>query len=135
MAQPSQSVREYCIKRDFAERVCNEGLDYLLETWKRTVNEISEGYRGLFDEFLNDMDGRQIISELMPFATEEERTRMLEPLASLDDSFLKGTRAVNVCIWGENQAAKHGYDLHQNWWYYRIPVNLDSVEDKDAWPR
>ena len=123
------------MKRGFAEPVCNEGLDYLLETWQRTVNEISDGYRALFDEFLNDMVGRQIIREWMPLAPEEERTRMLEPLASLDRSFLKGTRAVNVCIWGENQAAQHGYDPQQNWWYYRVPDNLDSVEDKDAWPR
>jgi acetyl esterase/lipase len=64
MAQPSHPVREYCRQRGFSERVCNEGLDYLLGTWKQTVREILEGYilgghRGLFDEFLNDMDGRR----------------------------------------------------------------------------
>lgn len=135
MTQPSRPVREYCIQRGFAERICNEGLDYLVETWKRTVDEVLEGYRGLFDEFLNDMDGRQIISELMQLGSEEEGTRVLEPLASLDQSFFKVTQAIDVCIWGENQAAKHGYDPQQNWWYYRVPENLDSVEDRDAWPR
>lgn len=135
MIQPSQPVREYCIQRGFAARVCNEGLDYLLATWQRTVCEILEGYRGLFDEYLNDMDGRQIISELVPLATEAERKSVLDELSLLDHSFFKVTRSLEACIWGADQAARHGYEPNENWWYYRIPQNLDSAEDRDAWPQ
>lgn len=134
MTEPSQPVREFCKRSGFAEQVCNGGLDYLLGSWRRTVHRIVEGYRGLFDEYLNDMDGRRIINELMPVASEAERARSVELLSTLDNSFLDATLACEACIWGDDQAAKHGYDRNRDWWYYRLPKILDFVEDQNTWP-
>lgn len=134
MTEPSQAVREYCKRSGFSDQVCRGGLDYLLGSWRRTVDEIVEGYRGLFDEFLNDMDGRRIISELMPIATEVERSRTIDQLSRLDNSFLDATLEYEACIWGDDQAAKRRYNRERDWWYYRRPKVLDFVEDRDAWP-
>jgi len=132
--EPSSSIREYCERNGFSERVLHGGIDYLVESWRQTTDQIFKGYRGLFDEYLNDMDTRRIISELMPIATDTERTRNLRPVSVLDGYFREATRPSKACIWGDDQAAKHGYDPDRHWWYYRIPRILDFVEDRDSWP-
>lgn len=132
--EPSPRVREYCERNGFSERVCHGGIDYLVESWRQTTDQIFKGYQGLFDEYLNDMDTRRIISELMPIATETERTRILNPVSILDGYFRGATKPTKACIWGDDQAAKHGYDPDRDWWYYRIPKILDYVEDRDTWP-
>lgn len=133
--EPSPPVREYCTRSGFSEPVCRGGMGYLVESWRQTTDQIFKGYQGLFDEYLNDMDARRIISELMPIASETERTILLNPLSVLDDYFRESTQPSEACIWGDDQAAKHGYLPSRDWWYYRVPRVLDFVGDRDTWPR
>jgi hypothetical protein len=107
----------------------------LVASWQKVVAAICAGYNGLFDEYLNDMDGRRIIAELRPLASDSERTQVAALLPSLDAQFLEATRPTDSCIWGEHNAAKYGYRSDQDWWYYRIPANLSRVEDPGQWPK
>jgi hypothetical protein len=107
---------------------------YLLVVWEHVVGEVNDGYRALFDEYLDDMDGRRIIDELLILVDDAERAELEVSLAALDDRFFKATDPVDSCIWGEAAAAKQGYERNRNWWYFRIPTNLSSVEDRDEWP-
>jgi hypothetical protein len=132
--EPSPLVREYCERSGFSERVCLGGIDYLVESWRQTTDQIFKGYRGLFDEYLNDMDARRIINELMPITSESERTRIHDPLSVLDGYFREATQPCETCVWGDEWAAKHGYDPDRDWWYYRLPRILDFVEDRETWP-
>lgn len=134
MSKPSDAVVEFCKQRGYSERVCAGGLDYLLKTWDRVVRDILAGYKRLFDEFLNDMDCRMIINELLPIATDAERDAVLLPLSSLDRSFHEATVMSSSCIWGDDNAAKCGWTSSKDWWYYRVPRTLDFVEDVEAWP-
>jgi hypothetical protein len=135
MKNPSPAIRQYCTEHGFSEMVREGGLDYLLEGWRMTVSEVVEGYTGLFDEYLNEMDGRKIIDELLPLADVKERETVEAFLPSLDDRFIQATLPTDSFIWGENVAQKHDYQPGRDWWYYRIPSNLDHVEDIDAWPK
>jgi hypothetical protein len=135
MNAPSPTVRQYCTQNDLSERVCSGGIEYLVDNWQRIVTGIVDGYTGLFDEYLNDMDSRRIIYELVPLADEIERGIVAASLPALDGDFFKSTRSTNSCIWGEDVAAKSGYRPDRDWWYYRVPTNLSRVEDPDAWPR
>ena len=103
--------------------------------WQRTVGDVVEGFTGLFDEYLNDMDRRRIIDELLPLADDTERRMVAASLPALDDDFFKATLLTSSCIWGEDVAEKHEYHPGHDWWYYRIPSNLGRVEDPDAWPK
>ena len=135
MDNPSSAIREYCTRHGFSERVCDGGLDYLLHGWQLTVGDVVEGYTGLFDEYLNDMDGRRIIDELLPLADATELRKVEASLLAMDDGFIKATLPTSSCIWGEDAAQKHEYQPGRDWWYYRIPSNLGHVEDPDAWPK
>ena len=100
-----------------------------------TVQEVVGGYTASFDEYLNDIDGRRIIDELLPLADATERAMVEASLPALDGSFIKATLPTSSCIWGEDVAQEHKYQPGRDWWYYRIPSNLDHVEDIDAWPK
>ncbi len=94
---------------------------------------VGEGYHGLFPEYQNDMDARQIINELLPLGSDAERARVEASMPSLDDRFIKVTRPVDSCIYGEGHAAIHDCSRERDWWYYRIPTDLSRVSDREMW--
>lgn len=134
MLSPSPKVRQFCLEQGFSFRVCEDGFEFLLRGWESTVSEIETGYRALFDDYLNDVDGRDIINRLLPFADDEERTMIESSLPQVDSRFLDATVPTRRCIWGDEAAARNGLDEGRHWWYFRIPQKLDCVEDRENWP-
>lgn len=135
LMKTSPSVKQYCAQQGFSSRVCEGGLDYLLAGWEQVVAEVVAGYYALFDEYLNDMDKRRIIAELLPLVSDNERTQILAQLSVLDAQFLAVTRSTDLCLWGEDNAAKYSYRPDRDWWYYRVPTNLSRVLDPENWPQ
>src|SRR4051794_25739360 len=119
--RPSSDVSRYCEQRGFSFHVRDGGFGYLLDCWTKVVGEVETGYRGVFDGFLNDVDTRKIIAELATYASDEEWAAVEAELAALDGRFIAATRPVERCIWGEHNAAKHGYRPDCDWWYYHVP--------------
>lgn len=132
--RPSPDVSRYCEQRGFSSRVREGGFGYLLDRWTKIVAEVETGYRGLFDEYLNDMDAREILDELATYASDGEWAEVEARLPSLDDRFRAATRPVDLCIRGERNAAKHGYRPDPDWWYFRVPTNLERVADRRRRP-
>ena len=127
-------MSRYSEQRGFSSRVREGGFGYLLDGWTKIVAEVETGYRGLFDEYLNDMDVRRIIDGLATHASDDEWDRVEALLPSLDERVHAATRPVEACIWGERNAAKHGYHADRDWWYFRVPTNLARVGDRGRWP-
>jgi hypothetical protein len=134
MLSPSAKVRQFCIEQGFSVRVCEDGFEYLLQGWESTVSEVETGYRALFDEYLNDVDGRDIINRLLPLAEDKERAMVESRLPEIDSRFIEATVPTGTCIWGVEAAARDGLDQQQHWWYFRVPGKLDLVEDRENWP-
>jgi hypothetical protein len=132
--RPSPDVSRYCEERAFSSLVRKGGFDYLLDRWTKIVTHVETGYRASFDEYLNDMDARGIIDELATYASNDEWMSVEALLPSLDNRFRGATRPVGVCIWGERRAAKHRYNSDRDWWYFRVPMNLEHVRDRGYWP-
>ena len=131
---PSGDVQRYCETRGFSRLVRDRGFPYLLERWATTVSAVETGYELLFDEYLNDVDARKIIDELAGDATDTEWSVVKAVLPALDSRFFSATRPVPSCIWGDQNAIKHGYSADRDWWYYRLPLNLTRVTDGERWP-
>jgi hypothetical protein len=98
------------------------------------VAHVVAGYRLSFEEFLNDMGARRIIDELGTYGSDDEWAAVEAVLPSLDARFLAATRPVETCVWGERNVAKYGYRPDRDWWYYRVPLVLSRVTDRDRWP-
>ena len=117
-------VRKYCLQMGYAKHVVEGGLEYLLATWERTTEEIGTGYSLGFDDFLNDMDGRRILAEVLVVATEEQKQSIESRLKKADYLFISSTVESLGCIWGKDNEKQLGYSREKDWYYYRVPVGL-----------
>jgi hypothetical protein len=116
------AIREYCIQMGYAQHVVEGGLDHLLARWEKTVAEIAAGYCLEFYDFLNDMDGRRILAEVLTVATKEQKQSAELRLKKADRLFLSSTVESSACVWGKANEVQHGYSQEKYWWYYRVPV-------------
>jgi hypothetical protein len=114
-------MRDYCRQRGFADAVVEGGLDYLIPKWERTVQKVVDGYQLYVDNYLNDMDGRRIIREIWPLASDEESRVYQDRLIEADRRFVEATDAVPHCLWGAKNEGKRGYTPEVDWYYYRVP--------------
>ena len=58
-------VGEFLRNRGCPEHVVRGGLRGLVESWEEVVRSVEEGYSLGLDDYLNDMDGRQLIEEVL----------------------------------------------------------------------
>jgi len=127
----NDKITDYLRSQNYADHVIKGGLPRLLSDWESVSQEVAKGNPAyiMYEEFLNDMDGRRIIQECFELLTSEEQLPISEKLMKIDEEFKKGTIETASCIWGEENAKKYGYSRDVDWYYYRRPKVLD-----DSWP-
>lgn len=104
--------------RGNSELVQRAGLNYLMPCWTRNVAAVDD--EDNMDEWLNDLDGRKIIDEILDLLTEQERTIVRRKLEPIDQLFVTKTFETNECVWGEANERSNGYDRIKHWYYYRL---------------
>ena len=121
-------VKEYCRKRGYADHVVRGGMTYLVESWEQTVESVARGEVQFQDDYLNDMDGRQIPDEVLAVVTDEQKTQFGQRIAKADQRFLAAVIPTTECLWGDQNAKKHGLTRENQWWYFNRPTNVDERE-------
>ena len=93
------SIREFLKKKGCPEHVVKGGFEGLIETWETVVTEISHGYDLTLDDYLNDMDARQLIEEAIPFASTPAHKALIKKLGRLDKIVrqIAGLMVAEVC--------------------------------------
>ncbi len=114
-------VRDYLRQSGASHSVIASGLRGLVENWERVVKEVTRGYNLTFDDYLNDMDGRQLLENAMSLAPAEIRDAYLDRIRSADQRAEGALRPSDRCIWGQIVADEEGWKPARNWWYFRLP--------------
>ena len=78
---PNDPVRDYLRKSGAPHSVVTRGLRGLVENWERVVQQVLEGYPLTLDDYLNDMDGRQLLANALELAPAEVRDAFLPRVA------------------------------------------------------
>lgn len=117
-------VREFLKRRGSAEHVVRAGLPGLVQSWESVVESVKRGYNLGLDDYLNDMDVRQLLDEAFAVAPPEKP--YIERVRRADESMKRLVQPVSRCLWGKRNAAEHGWSAEQNWWYFSAPVNSGS---------
>jgi hypothetical protein len=122
-------VREFLKRRGAAQHVVQGGLAGLVESWERVVDSVKRGYNLGLDDYLNDMDVRQLLEEAFPLTKAPETH--LERLRRTDESMKRLLKPIRRSLWGEKTAREHGWSAEKNWWYFSVPINAGSelIED------
>ena len=114
-------VREFLEARGAPEHIVEGGLDGLLEQWENAVDDVEETYPLGLDDYLDDMDGRELIEGAMEVATPETRRANLKRLQKADARMKDLLVAAGRCLGGSDMAEQHDWTPQKNWWYFMAP--------------
>jgi hypothetical protein len=114
-------VRDYLRQRGAPHSVIVNGLRGLVDNWERVVAEVEAGYDRSFDDYLTDLDGRQLLANALDLAPDELRGAYTTRIADADRRIRAVTRASARCLWGQIVADEEGWKPERNWWYYLLP--------------
>lgn len=113
--------------KDKADYIQREGLNYLLPKWQQVATTYSTRESSIY-EWLNDMDARRIIDEILAVLPPAEKVKTEQDLSVMDSQVIKNTFEVNECIWGQQEETAHRYNRQKNWYYYRINQAVFELE-------
>ena len=89
--------------------------------------------KNALDNWLNDVDVRELILEALPMFSSEELGEHALKLEQADKAFLAATRDFKKCVWGKGTARKEKWTPQKNWWYFRTPLSSNGqLEDELA---
>ena len=123
------AVREFLKQKGAAEHVVRDGLTGLVQSWERVVESVRSGYDFGLDDYLNDMDGRQLLDEALLVVASERQ--WLDRVRRADEAMKRLVRSTSRCLWGKKNASQHGWSPEKNWWYFSVPIasGLELTED------
>lgn len=113
-------VRSYLRSRGAALHVVEGGLEGLIERWRRAARGLEAGH-GDFDDYLNDVDGRQILHEVLARLDAPLRARVRARVRRIDQRVRARLEPVGECLWGARAAREHGWSPAEQWWYFHRP--------------
>lgn len=109
-------------------------LRELIDQWAEFASALErDGYTFDLDNWLNDVDVRELILEALPMFGREEMGDHALKLDSADTIFRAATRPFKRCVWGGGTAKKERWTAEKNWWYFRTPLRSNAqLEDELA---
>ena len=114
-------VREFLRQQGAPYHVISSGLRGLVENWERIVEMVVQGYPLTLDDYLNDMDGRQLLENAMKLAPLEVRKQFTARLRDADLRVRLELVPAGRCLWGRIVAEDEGWSEETNWWYFERP--------------
>lgn len=116
-------VREWLKERGCPAHVVKGGLAGLAAGWEQTVERVVRGYDLGWDDYLNDMDGRELLHGALAKATASIRRRYEARVEAADGRIQVLLLPPGKCFWGAKEARARGWSRETNWWYFRLPKN------------
>ena len=108
-------------------------LRELIDQWAEFTSGLAIDYSFDLDNWLNDVDVRELILEALPMFSREEMGDHAPKLDEADKAFMSATRDFKNCVWGKGTARKEKWTAQNNWWYFRTPTLSNSqLEDELA---
>jgi hypothetical protein len=120
-------VRRFLRARGCSEAVVDGGTTYLFDQWQQTAASIERGYDGDVDDYLNDMDVRQILWDLWSYVSKRGTPRYDGRLLAIDERVRPLLVPARGCLWGESNATKHEWTAKRNWWYFTHPRRMGEA--------
>ena len=114
-------VREYLQEKGCGDHIVSGGFVGLVAHWEKVVAAVSEGYHLGLDDFLNDLDARQLLEEALSVALPDEIQQQLARIQAADAKVKSLLLPADECLWGDEVAEEEGWTREQNWWYFGVP--------------
>ncbi|MFN7966994.1 MAG: hypothetical protein U0V87_15035 [Acidobacteriota bacterium] len=116
----NDALRAYLDERGLEGDLLENGLAGLVERWEAIVNEVERGYELTIDDYLNDVDLRDILAGAWELAPDHER-QPLRARRDLADNRYRSVTQECPPLWGEAVTEEMGFTPEKEWWYFRRP--------------
>ena len=103
----------------------------LIDQWAAFVADLAQGYTFDLDNWLNDVDIRQLIREAEPMFGPHELAEYALKLQDADRAFRRATRDIGKCVWGKKAARREKWTAEKNWWYFRSPLRSNGELEEE----
>jgi len=103
----------------------------LIDQWAAFATDLARGYTFDLDNWLNDVDIRQLIREAAPMFGLHELAEYALKLEEADRAFRQATRALDKCVWGKKAAKREKWTAAKNWWYFRSPLRSNAELEEE----
>ena len=120
---PMDPVRDLLRQKGCPPQVIRGGLQGLVENWEKVVDSVAQGYRFGLDDYLNDLDGRQILEEALAVAPPDRKRESQERVRRADQRMGALIMPAGKCLWGNETAEAEGWTAEKNWWYFNRPIH------------
>jgi hypothetical protein len=127
--KPSEAVARYMKSRGVSQELIEDGLEGAIDRWDEIARS-AKNYDFTLDDWLNDMDLRDIIEGSLQAADKVERDSVAKLLAKADARMKKATVETGS-IWGTANAESEKYDPARTWWYFRRPRHPGEMMQND----
>ncbi|HEY8310001.1 MAG TPA: hypothetical protein VIG47_05560, partial [Gemmatimonadaceae bacterium] len=87
------------------------------------IAQTAARYDLTLDDWLNDLDLRDIVAGAFAAASPTQRDDAREALDRADALFRAGTVETDRSLWGDAVALADEHDPKRQWWYFRRPAN------------
>jgi hypothetical protein len=130
----TDAVRRFLSERGCTDDVVEGGLEGLVSGWEHTVGQVGSGYPLGLDDYLNDLDGRQLLEEALALAPWSANPALMKRLSEVDARMKALVVPAPACLWGEAVAEAEGWSAEHEWWYFSLPRSPGPVlrEDLEA---
>ncbi len=117
----ADAVRELLRARGCHETVVDAGLEGLVAEWEGVAGSIETGYGLGLDDYLHDVDGRELIAAVV-YRLPAALTPALRRRLAAADARAKAALVPHVhCLWGQRLAESNGWTRDTHWWYFMRP--------------
>lgn len=114
-------VDQYFANRGVSAGVRSKGLRGIVASWDAIARN-AERYELTLDDWLNDLDLRDIIAGAMAVASNTTVGDLRDALERADDTFREATIELKQSLWGVHGAGgARSHDPIAQWWYFRYP--------------
>ncbi len=126
--RPEEAVRAFLRERGLADEILAEGAEGFVARWEQAARDAErERYPFGIEDWLNELDGRQVLHELQAAVPGALGEGLAARLDEADARVQAATVVAGECLWGDALAARMGWRPAHEWWYWRTPHAV--VED------
>ena len=117
------AVDRYLAERGVADHVRARGLRGIIDDWAR-IAASAERYDLTLDDWINDLDLRDIIAGALTATSPSDQHRMRAALARADERFRAATVECSRPLGGAGVGeSPQPSDPQEAWWYRRAPAH------------
>jgi len=118
---PRDPVRDYLRRSGAPSGIVAQGFRGLVEHWEQVVERITAGQDQSLEDYLNDMDTRQLLENARGLVPAEIGAMFSPRIHDADHRLRRDLVPAGRCLWGKIVAADQGWREERNWWYFERP--------------